>query len=228
MWALGDLETARKASTNAEFVRILEGLHSGRPTTTHIQERARPRKPTRFSPERSQNDRQQMVAEVSRRMDEMYVAANRRMLREDTLMRRPKSAVSIKKEWLELIFTGRKTWEIRSKSTTKREIIGLIEIGSGMVVGEARIVESRRTSCDELRNHFDKHHIPHEAITQYAGKKGEVYAWILTEAKRYEIPHPYIHPQGAVTWVSLDSHDIFPVVIDHEEFEDEVFAAAGG
>ena len=229
MWALADLESARKASTNAEFVRILEGLHIGRPTTTRIEEPARPQKPTPVYPERLKNDRQQMVAEVSRRMDEMYVAANRRMLREDTVMRRPKSAVSIKKEWLELIFTGRKTWEIRSKSTTKREIIGLIEVGSSMIVGEARITESRRMSCDELRNHHDKHLIPQEAITQYAGKKGEVYAWILTEAKRYETPHPYIHPQGAVTWVNLDSHDIFPVAIDdREEFEEEVFAAAGG
>ena len=48
----------------------------------------------------------------------------------------------IKKEPLELIFRRTKTFEIRNHVTKKRGRIALIESGTGLIVGEAKIVNS--------------------------------------------------------------------------------------
>ena len=47
----------------------------------------------------------------------------------------------IKKHWLELIFQGKKIWEIRGSKTNIRGKIELIESGSGKVVGECCLVD---------------------------------------------------------------------------------------
>jgi hypothetical protein len=111
----------------------------------------------------------------------------------------PKSGLIVKRKWLDLILSGQKTWEIRSTPTTKREVVALIESGSGYVLGEARITDSLVVSLTDLQNNVEKHRVEDLSIITYS----KPHAWVLTEAKRYKEHQPYKHPQGAVVWIDL-------------------------
>ena len=50
----------------------------------------------------------------------------------------------IKQPWIELILSGKKTWEMRSRPTHIRGKIGLIEQGTGLIVGEVEIIDCLR------------------------------------------------------------------------------------
>jgi ASCH domain len=52
-------------------------------------------------------------------------------------------ALIIKKARLDKILAGTKTWEIRGSRTNIRETIGLIESGSGTVVGLCDLMDCR-------------------------------------------------------------------------------------
>ncbi len=110
-------------------------------------------------------------------------------------------ALIIKKHWLDLILSGEKTWEIRGSNTNVREKIGLIESGSGMVVGECELIDSIKLDNDLFEKNKDKHCID-SSLHDISYKTPHV--WILKNAKRYDKPIPYKHPQGAVIWVKLD------------------------
>ena len=96
------------------------------------------------------------------------------------------------------ILSGIKTWEMRSTNTNVRGVIGLIEAGSGLIFGE---VEIERTygplSVASLEDHKDKHRCSVETLGKWR------YAWVMKNARRYAIPKPYSHPQGAVIWVRI-------------------------
>lgn len=106
----------------------------------------------------------------------------------------------IKKAWLDRIFDSGKTWEMRSRPTKIRGRIGLIEAGSGLIVGEAMLMgwvkgnSAMLDACNEL----------HQVGDAKLLKKWP-YAWVLAKAKRYDKPIPYTHPNGAVAWVSLNA-----------------------
>ena len=106
----------------------------------------------------------------------------------------------IKKEWLDLIFDNGKVWEMRSRPVSKKLFgrIGLIESGSGLIIGEATLVYCFKPSTLRLQTCMSNHQV--EDMTLF---KKWPYAWILKEAKRYEKPIPYNHPQGAVIWVKV-------------------------
>jgi hypothetical protein len=53
-------------------------------------------------------------------------------------------ALSVKKKWLDLILSGRKTWEIRGTRTNNRRMVRLAQSGSGMLMGEVRITNCTR------------------------------------------------------------------------------------
>jgi len=50
-------------------------------------------------------------------------------------------ALIIRKPWIDKILSGQKTWEMRSTKTNIRGKIGLIEAGTGLIVGEAVLTE---------------------------------------------------------------------------------------
>ena len=107
-------------------------------------------------------------------------------------------ALIIKKRWLDLILEGKKTWEIRGSDTKIRGMIGLIESGSGLIVGECELV----TSCPV----FDGDALLEclHGISDWSDiKYKNPHAWVLKNTKRYEKPKPYNHPQGAVIWVKI-------------------------
>lgn len=92
-------------------------------------------------------------------------------------------AIVIKQPWINLILGGKKTWEIRSRTVHTRGVIGLIEGGSGKVVGLARL-----TGCigpmtaEQLAEHFSKHQVPPERMLEVPYES--FYAWELAGVRR--------------------------------------------
>jgi hypothetical protein len=107
----------------------------------------------------------------------------------------------IDQPWVGLIADGRKTWEMRTRPTKIRGWIGLIEKGTGTVIGVAYLATSLPPlQPDEHHLHFKKHRVPPVAgRKRYDGRY--LIPWKLTKAVRLLRPVPYQHPTGAVTWV---------------------------
>mmetsp|Transcript_159133 Transcript_159133/g.296548 ORF Transcript_159133/g.296548 Transcript_159133/m.296548 type:complete len:718 (-) Transcript_159133:58-2211(-) len=110
-------------------------------------------------------------------------------------------ALVVKKPWVDLILAGHKTWEIRGTSTHRRCTICLAQSGSGKLVGEVRIIDCVPLRLEDLPQHVEKHCIQDFTIVKYR----RIYAWVLQDAVRYEEPLSYTHPQGAITWVKLNT-----------------------
>lgn len=113
------------------------------------------------------------------------------------------SALIVRDPWIGYILAGQKVWEMRKSATIKRETIGLIRKGSGLVVGTARIVDSLTPlSRANYMDHRGKHAIPAEMLDEVI-ENGWVHPWVLTDAKALAEPVPYDHRSGAVTFVTL-------------------------
>ena len=112
--------------------------------------------------------------------------------------RSAKSALVVKKRWLEKILAGRKTWEIRGGPTKKRGWIHLAQSGStGKLMGRGKLVDVRRLS----RRSFEQN-VSHHCVDSWDDVPYKTpYAWVLEDAERFERPFPYEHKKGAVIWV---------------------------
>lgn len=109
----------------------------------------------------------------------------------------------VREPWIDLILSGEKTWEMRSRSTGYRGPVALIRKGSGTIVGVAELVGTRSPlSPAEMIDTYPLHRIPRDLI-----EGGEVAKWttpwVLANVRRLASPVPYDHPAGAVTWVRL-------------------------
>ena len=109
----------------------------------------------------------------------------------------------IKEKWLNKIFSGDKTWEIRSSNTNIRGKIYLIQSGTKHIFGECDIIDSKKLTLLDYQNNKDKHCIL-KGLENFPYKN--TYAWIISNAKKYEKPIPYKHPMGAVIWVNIVSN----------------------
>lgn len=109
-------------------------------------------------------------------------------------------ALIIRKEHLTNIFDNGKIWEMRSSKTNVRGRIGLIEAGSGLIVGETFLVDC----LDPARTDFSIRvtHPLHQVNDLDLLKKWNT-PWVLYGSFRYKFPIPYKHPAGAVIWVKL-------------------------
>lgn len=108
-------------------------------------------------------------------------------------------ALIIKPQWLPLIFAGVKIWEMRSTSTLVRGEIGLIEAGTGLIVGEVNLVDVRPPLSQAEAAATKEYHQVDDLLLLIKCK----YPWVLQGARRYETPIPYDHPKGAMIWVKL-------------------------
>ena len=79
------------------------------------------------------------------------------------------------------IVDGVKSIEYRTQYTHVRERIGIIESGSGTVIGDAELY-----ACWES--------------LKYDG----IWQWVLSNARRYHAPVPFEHKKGAMVWINLD------------------------
>jgi hypothetical protein len=105
----------------------------------------------------------------------------------------------IKKVWLDKILDEGKVWEMRTTKTSITGTIGLIESGTGLIVGEANLI-----GCSHIPIKPDDKYVDLHKVEDVKLLKKWKYPWILSDAKRYEKPIPYKHPRGAVIWVKLE------------------------
>lgn len=106
----------------------------------------------------------------------------------------------VDKPYCDLIVDGMKMWELRSRSTNIRGRIGIIEKGTGTIIGEVDLVGVIGPMDDAtILASSNKHHLTYIPD----GFKWR-YAWVLNNAVRYPTPISYTHPQGAVIWVNVD------------------------
>lgn len=111
-----------------------------------------------------------------------------------------RTGLVIDEPWISKITGGEKTWEMRSTTTKKRERIALIKKGSGTIVGTATIKDVVGPfNDDQISANFGRHRVPINMIGKWR------YGWVLENVNKLETPVPYVHRNGAVTWVSLDS-----------------------
>lgn len=113
----------------------------------------------------------------------------------------------IREKWLNKILNEAdpKDWEIRGGPTALRGRIYLIQSKSGMIVGECDLIDCIGPMDEmELIKSKDHHKITNIDLIRYK----EPYAWVFANAKRYEQPIPYTHPQGAVIWVNIPKEGV--------------------
>lgn len=111
----------------------------------------------------------------------------------------------IRKEPLDDIFAGKKTWEIRGSASKIRGRIALIEKGTGTVVGTCHLVEVRGPlKFSELKANAKRLNAKPSEITGGLPYK-RTHAWVLAGARRLAKPVKYKHPSGAIIWVKLGS-----------------------
>jgi hypothetical protein len=103
-----------------------------------------------------------------------------------------------------MILAGRKTWEMRSRTTSLRGRIGLIRKRSGLVVGTADLFDCMAPlNAAMMAATVDRHGIG-PGWQEEALAAGWVIPWVLRDARSLATPVPYRHPSGAVGWVVLE------------------------
>ena len=107
----------------------------------------------------------------------------------------------IRQPWLELILSGEKTWEMRSKPTKIRHRILLAEPGTGLCSGQAIISDCVKIERADFARHADKHQVRSPAGIAIIDNYQDIYAWQLQEVTRLSVQQPFKHPPGAVIWV---------------------------
>jgi hypothetical protein len=105
---------------------------------------------------------------------------------------------------IDKILDGRKSWEMRSRSTSIRGLIALIRKGSGSAVGVAELTDSLGPfNFDQMRSHQSQHQIDDSRLADPRVAKWN-HAWVLRNVRKLPEPVRYDHPSGAVIWVHLD------------------------
>lgn len=113
----------------------------------------------------------------------------------------PAVGLLVRTPYVDWIVDGLKTWEIRSKRTLKRGRIALIRAKSGLVVGEAELVDVVGPLTYALLADNAKLMNVHRSDAWEPDEP--TFAWVLRGAKRYATPLPYQHRSGAVIWARL-------------------------
>jgi hypothetical protein len=113
------------------------------------------------------------------------------------------SGLLIRSPYIDWILSGAKTWEIRGSSTTKRDLIALIQSGTGTVVGVADLVGvegplTRRQLAINARKLGSK-----KAPSLRPLPYRRTFAWVLKNARKLKTPVRYRHPSGCIIWVNL-------------------------
>ena len=109
------------------------------------------------------------------------------------------SATIIAEPWIDMILDGYKTWEIRSKNTPKRGLIGLIRKGSKTVVATAKISDVIKITPTIARANAKHMGFTIKDALTCVGYN----AWVLEDVIPLRKPIPYVHT-SQVTWVTLD------------------------
>jgi len=108
--------------------------------------------------------------------------------------------------WNALVISGVKSWELRTNATHIREQVGIIEKGSGAVVGVCTIVACHGPLTEgELAATFPKHLTTPADRQRLAGARPYRYAWVLDQVQALAVPVPYLHRPGTQGWATISS-----------------------
>ena len=99
-------------------------------------------------------------------------------------------ALTIKKEWLDLISAGTKTWEIRGTSTVHRGFIHFAESGSGQLRGRAKLVGCRQLDRRTLMEYQRFHQLPNAEQGAVGANAGA--SWLPSVTKSASATHAAI------------------------------------
>ena len=117
----------------------------------------------------------------------------------------PSSRPCVGRQFAQLIISGAKKWEVRTRNTHLRGRVSIALSGSQKLLGEVTIVGSVRMTISMIEN-YEMHRIKNlEAVPQNV-----FWAWVLQHPCPYPVPIPYNHPKGAISWVRLDKTNLIP------------------
>ncbi len=135
----------------------------------------------------------------------------------------------IKPEFVDLILSGSKIWELRSRATNIRGEIALIKSGSGEICGVCDLINVLGPfRPDEFSNTEDKTGIAQVESVLRSLNYERAYAWVLDNVRVLKNPKPYDHPAGAITWVRLPDNFLARKLALPVNRVAEVFSNEGG
>jgi hypothetical protein len=103
-------------------------------------------------------------------------------------------ALIIKAEPLAQILSGEKVWELRGSRTHIRGRISLIESGSGLIIGEADLIDCIGPLDAKT---YERERNKHRSSKLFEAQYPTLFAWVLENAHP-TAPVAYDHPQGAI------------------------------
>ena len=124
----------------------------------------------------------------------------------------PDRGLMIREPWVSQILMSRKSWELRGVTTKVRGRLALIRSKSGLVVGEAELVDCiGPLSLETLLStgalsQMEKDEIEQQGRPPYVQTDdvtSKTFAWVMSNPILYSRPIPYKHPSGAITFVDL-------------------------
>jgi hypothetical protein len=112
-------------------------------------------------------------------------------------------ALIIRSKWLDLILSGKKIWELRTRQTRIRGRIALIRAGSGVVEATAELVECLPALDRDQFSRTRAFHGVSPDLDDAVLESGWTTPWVLGGVRKLVRPIPYQHPSGAVIWVEV-------------------------
>lgn len=135
------------------------------------------------------------------------------------------SALFVQKPWIDKILDEGKTWEMRGYLTHKRERFYLAESKANLLRGEATLADCKLVAvkdgngawliAEDILNESDVENVSSidkkmgfslENLPEFLREKcTRLYAWVLSDVKKYQEPIPWKPKSGAVIWSSVNN-----------------------
>lgn len=100
------------------------------------------------------------------------------------------------------LITGVKTWELRSRPTHIRGIVGVVESGTSCIWGFIDILGCREVTPSILRECEDKHTV--SRLDLEAFPYTQWFAWQVGSSWKLKEPIPIVRRKGQVIWITTD------------------------
>jgi len=112
----------------------------------------------------------------------------------------------IREEYIRLILSGRKKWEIRRTNTRIRGTVALVS--RGLLYGFVDIVDSFPVDVEELKRRVDMHAVPPSFVEEYSGGRRVLYVWVVERPMPLPRPVPVAYARGAQVWAQVSLGEV--------------------